>query len=221
MHLIHTAGVEGVGHHGVDPVLMHSLNSLLGDKFVHLPKIMDYRNYSHTTERFDFEQLLNLHESFGFFSYSYPSGMKNRTPTSFRDLVRTARHLTREGHSLSVIYLRRTMYNALLSKWRPDGSIVNHARVTRDAHNYLEYATRILADLGVSVYPLWYENATSESIGNILTQITGVDAIDVTRHVYDTIFKRSTRDYTQQLSNEQIAEINEAFPGVHQIHPDQ
>jgi hypothetical protein len=214
---VHIIGLEGCGHHGLHPVMEQAITETHGgdrdSRFFRkgLRNAFDgiwCRNYSkpdcirgavHFLEKIPRDSII-LEDN------SYPSG-KNRDLQQQWDFVEFHGFL-KEHCEIRFAHLSRNIFNLVNSRRQFDDGLKAHALKMAEIGKYIDTKIAGLEDQGVPITRLNYDDLENQSaeIGALIDCPT--DAVD---KAIKEQFTKSTKDYRDLLTEDEIQGIKNAF----------
>lgn len=207
--IIHTIGLEGCGHHGLEKIITEILKynkNYVKKDILNNIILQKSRNCDHPIifKKYLFPYLSNKNYLI-YTDDSYPSG-DNRSVFTQKNIIKIYKNLSMFGE-IKFIYLKRNIYNTINSHPNFDGNIINHTKVIKDIKIYIENQIKILRDNNINVVELNYEDIDNEIGIEIISKFLNIN-INFVRDTVNKYFKKSTKDYTKILDNETIQIID-------------
>jgi len=151
--IIHTIGLEGCGHHGLENIIVKILQKKNNYVNKHiLNSIIQYsRNCDNkiTFEK-EVEKYLKNKDYLIYTDDSYPSGW-NRTINQHKNIIKIYDTISKYNE-IVFIYLKRNIYNTINSHPEIDGNIINHTKVLKESKKYIENQIKLLREKNVKVF---------------------------------------------------------------------
>ena len=210
---VHVVGLEGSGHHGLEPLIKSMLFKAGDYKLVSRSPIQNIlkdffakRKYSKQIFEEKISEFFEENtEKIIFFDCSYPWA-KFRTVDDQYDII-YLNELFFKYCEMKFIHLQRNIFNCIDSRRNLDGGLIQHARVIGPINKYMCNQLSILKSTRGNVFDISYENIDLE----LLIKIFNIDPskMEVVRSCYESVFKISKRDFLKKASLDEINEILE------------
>ena len=206
--IIHTIGLEGCGHHGLENVIVEVLQK--NNEYVHknqlnnifLPQSRNCDNNS--TFEINVKKYLEDNKYLIYTDDSYPSG-GNRTINKYKNIIRINDTISKYDEII-FIYLKRNIYNTINSHPTLDGNIINHTKVLKKTKKYIENQIKLLREKNVKVFELNYEDI-DDNIGiKTISEIIRVD-FQIVKDSVNKNFRKSRKNYKEILDIDTIQEM--------------
>ena len=212
--IIHTVGLEGCGHRGLEPII----RNIVKRKNVYhskgeLQQICDYcalnNDYESLMEKC--EKFFNEKDGVFYIDNSYPSSHKkeNRTVEKQWRFSKIYEILNRYRVT-RILHLKRNIFNTINSHPDFDGGIISHAKKLYEINNFIESELSILQSNNVEVIELYYEDIPTEKGHKIIASLLST-SIEIVKLAIDQEFKMSIKDYKSILTPEIINTISFIF----------
>jgi hypothetical protein len=207
--VIHTIGLEGCGHHGLEPIIVDILRrnknyrnkGVLNNTLLQMCRNCDNLN--------TFENKIKQYLKKEFVIYtddSYPSG-NNKTIPHQKNIVKMY-NIISKCVDIKLVYLKRNIYNIINSKsHRKNWDIIEHTKIISKIKNYIENQIQVLRDNNVNVIELNYEDIDNEKGQKIISDLLNVD-INIVKDTVNARFTKSRKDYKKLLDHNIIEQID-------------
>lgn len=206
--IIHTIGLEGCGHHGLENVIVKILqkeNNYVNKEILNNSILQKSRNCDNKLEfKQRIEKYLKNRNYLIYTDDSYPSG-SNRTIDEQKNIVEIYDIITRYDE-LVLIYLKRNIYDTINSHPELDGNIINHTKVLKESKKYIENQIALLRNKNIKVFELNYEDIDNNIGIRKISEILRVD-FNIVKDSVNENFKKSKKSYIDILDGDTIEKM--------------
>ena len=212
--IIHTVGLEGCGHHGLEPIIRNIVQRTdVYHRKEKLQQICDYcalnNDYESLMEKC--EEFFNEKDGVFYIDNSYPSSHKKENRTVEKQWRFSKIYtILNQYRTTRILHLKRNIFNTINSHSDLDGGIISHAKKLYEINNFIESELSILQSNNVEVIELYYEDIPTEKGHKIIASLLST-SIEIVKLAIDQEFKMSTKDYKSILNPETINEISLIF----------
>lgn len=210
--IIHTVGLEGSGHHGLEPVFRKCVGN--SNKFYTRSTFQIICNSWCRHKSYDTlcENLITYfaenEDGIWYMDNSYPFGRFRKVGDQLQ--LSKLYDILKQFKDTRIIHLKRDMFNTVNSHPGLDGGIINHARVLHEINKFIESELSILRSNNVEIIELDYTEIPTEKGIKIISSLLTLDE-DLVQKVINETFKLSTKDFKKQLTSEVINELELIF----------
>lgn len=211
MIIYYIIGLEGTGHHGLEPVITDICKNYYGNKYLCRPLLNEYLYYSCNNQTEDIfkekikESLKNISkDSILFLDWSFPSTKKHRTLDDISNIIKIYNNLKNYGE-IKILHLERNLYNAINSRKKLDGNIINHAKKISDV-NKIIYKQLDVIKQNTYIHKLKYEEINTQKGIDIISKYLNINK-EIVKKSINKKFKMSKKDYKKLLDYKTINKI--------------
>jgi hypothetical protein len=211
--IIHTIGLEGCGHHGLEPIFEHAVQKYgsyhgRGELQQICKLCCDNKSYDLFEEKCkDFFKIKR--EGVYYIDNSYPSGFNDRSLKNQWKISKLYDILNKH-QDVKLIHLKRNIFNTVNSHPNWDGGIIGHSKKLNEVNNFINSELCILKSRGVEITEIFYENIEKAEVVKAIASLLSVDCSLIDESIKKT-FVFSKKDYRKILDNETINEIRLIF----------
>ena len=206
--IIHTIGLEGCGHHGLDNVIVKILQqkkNYVNKLILNNSILKQSRNCDNKiTFEINVEKYLKNKNYLIYTDDSYPSG-RNRAINQHKNIIKIYDTISKYDE-IVFIYLKRNIYNTINSHPKFDGNIINHTIVLKETKKYIENQIKLLREKNVKVFELNYEDIEKDIGIKTISDIINVD-FEIVKDSVNKNFRRSKKNYIDILDINTIHEM--------------
>tara|TARA_Y100000992_G_scaffold289857_1_gene244832 strand:+ start:3089 stop:3733 length:645 start_codon:yes stop_codon:yes gene_type:complete len=206
--IIHTIGLEGCGHHGLENVIINILQKEQNYVCKDILNNSILQKSRNCDDKFEFKQNIAKYlKNKNYLIYtddSYPSG-GNRTIEQHKDIIEIYDNIS-EYDEIVLIYLKRDIYNTINSHPTHDGNIINHTKILKESKKYIENQITLLRKKNVNVFEINYEDIDNDIGITKISEILKVD-FDIVKDSVNKNFRKSTKNYRNLLDINTIQQI--------------
>ena len=206
--IIHTIGLEGCGHHGLENVIVNiiqkrnnyvnkaKLNNLILPQSRNCDNIIIFEK--------NVESYLKNKNYLIYTDDSYPSG-NNRTIDKHKNIIKIYDVISKYNE-IVFIYLKRNIYDTINSHPMLDGNIINHTKVLKKSKNYIENQIKLLREKNAKVFEINYEDIDKNIGIKTISEIIKVDE-EIVKDSVNKNFRKSKKNYIDILDLNTIEEM--------------
>ena len=208
--IIHTIGLEGCGHHGLESVIVNILQK--SNTYVNKRRLNNeiFENSRNCDKNNIFEEEVKLYlENKNYLIYtddSYPSG-RHRKIDRHKNIIRIYDTISKY-QPINFIYLKRNIYNTINSHPNLDGNIINHTKVLKESKKYIENQIKLLRDKNVKVFELNYEDIDNDIGIQTISEVIKIDS-EIVKDSVNRNFRKSKKNYIDILDSDTIDKMRE------------